>query len=127
MESVGMMDLSFYKGKRFCFKGSWMSVMLTNVGTEVIGYSSCSKTEASLFDLCGVKDQITHIKGDVQELNHLLEVFRTYQPEIVIHMAAQPIVRDSYNDPVGTYSTNFIGTVNICEAVRQAPFVRSFF
>ena len=125
-------DLDFYKGKKVLltghtgFKGSWMSVMLVNAGAEVIGYSSCSKTETRLFDLCGVKDQITHIKGDVRDLDHLLEVFRTYQPEIVIHMAAQPIVRDSYKDPVGTYSTNVMGTVNICEAVRQTSSVRSF-
>lgn len=125
-------DLSFYKGKRVLltghtgFKGSWMSVMLVNAGAEVIGYSSCSKTETRLFDLCGAKDQITHIKGDVRDLEHLLAVFQECQPEIVIHMAAQPIVRDSYKDPVGTYSTNVMGTVNICEAVRQTPSVRSF-
>ena len=125
-------DLSFYKGKRVLltghtgFKGSWMSVMLVNAGAEVIGYSSCSKTETRLFDLCGVKDQITHIKGDVRDLEHLLAVFQECQPEIVIHMAAQPIVRDSYKDPVGTYSTNVMGTVNICEAVRQTHSVRSF-
>ena len=103
-----------------------MSVMLVNAGAEVIGYSSCSKSETRLFDLCGVKDQITHIKGDVRDLDHVLEVFKTYLPEIVIHMAAQPIVRDSYKDPVGTYSTNVMGTVNICEAVRLTPSVKSF-
>ena len=125
-------DLCFYKGKRVLltghtgFKGSWMSVMLVNAGAEVIGYSSCSKTETRLFDLCGVKEQITHIKGDVRDLEHLLNVFEKYQPEIVIHMAAQPIVRDSYQDPVGTYSTNVMGTVNICEAVRKTKSVRSF-
>lgn len=125
-------DLSFYKGKRVLltghtgFKGSWMSVMLVNAGAKVIGYSSCSKTETRLFDLCGVKDQITHSKGDVRDLGHLLEVFRTYQPEIVIHMAAQPIVRDSYKDPVETYSTNVMGTVNVCEAVRKTESVKSF-
>lgn len=126
------MDLDFYKGKRVLltghtgFKGSWMSVMLVNAGAEVIGYSSCSKPEGRLFDLCGIKDQITHIQGDVRDLAHLLSVFKAYQPEIVIHMAAQPIVRDSYKDPVGTYSTNVMGTVNICEAVRQTASVRSF-
>lgn len=126
------LDLSFYKGKKVLltghtgFKGSWMLVMLVNTGAEVIGYSSCSKMETRLFDLCGVKDQITHIKGDVRDLSHLLAVFQEYQPEIVIHMAAQPIVRDSYKDPVGTYRTNVMGTVNICEAVRQTPSVKSF-
>ncbi|WP_286334760.1 CDP-glucose 4,6-dehydratase [Bacteroides caecimuris] len=126
------MILDFYKGKKVLltghtgFKGSWMSVMLVNAGAEVIGYSSCSKTEVRLFNLCGVTDQITHIKGDVMDLNHLLEVFKEYQPEIVIHMAAQPIVRDSYCDPVTTYGTNVMGTVNVCEAVRQTLSVRSF-
>lgn len=125
-------DLSFYKGKKVLltghtgFKGSWMTVMLVNAGAEVVGYSSCTKTETRLFDLCGVKEQITHIQGDVRDLDHLLEVFQTYQPEIVIHMAAQPIVRDSYKDPVGTYSSNVMGTVNICEAVRKTSSVRSF-
>ncbi len=125
-------NLNFYRGKKVLitghtgFKGSWMSVMLVNAGAKVIGYSSCSKTEPRLFDLCGVKDQITHIKGDVRDFERLLEVFTIYQPEIIIHMAAQPIVRDSYRDPIGTYSTNVMGTVNVCEAVRHSPSVRSF-
>ena len=127
-----MFDLSFYRGKKVLltghtgFKGSWMSVMLSNVGCKVIGYSSCSKSETRLFDLCGIKDQITHIKGDVRDLDQLLSVFQEYRPEIVIHMAAQPIVRDSYKDPVGTYITNVMGTVNVCEAVRQTSSARSF-
>ena len=124
-------DLSFYKGKRVLvtghtgFKGSWMCVMLVNAGAEVIGFSSCSKTETRLFDLCGVKEQITHIKGDVRDLGALLEVFGKYKPEIVIHMAAQPIVRDSYSDPVYTYETNVMGTVNLLECVRRTPGVKS--
>ena len=125
-------DLKFYKGKRVLltghtgFKGSWMSVVLVNAGAEIIGYSSCSKDEKRLFDLCGVKDQITHIKGDVRDLDHLKDVFRIYQPEIVLHMAAQPIVRISYEDPVGTYDVNVMGTVNILECVRLNPCVLSF-
>ena len=127
-----MFDLNFYKGKKVLltghtgFKGSWMSVILVNSGANVIGYSSCSKTETRLFDLCGVKNQITHVKGDVRDLDHLKEVFLQYRPEIVIHMAAQPIVRVSYLDPVGTYDTNVMGTVNILECVRQNPCVKSF-
>ncbi len=126
------MDISFYKGKKVLitghtgFKGSWMSVMLANAGAEVIGYSTCSKKGVRLFDLCDVQKQITHIKGDVRDLNHLLEVFKEYKPEIVIHMAAQPIVREGYKDPVGTYSTNVMGTVNICESIRRTDSVRSF-
>lgn len=127
-----MFDLNFYKGKRVFitghtgFKGSWMSVMLANAGAEVIGYSTCSQAEERLFDLCGIREQITHTKGDVRDLDRLLEALKACQPEIVIHMAAQPIVRDSYQDPVGTYSTNVMGTVNVCEAVRQTSSVRSF-
>lgn len=125
-------DIGFYCGKRVLvtghtgFKGAWLCVMLRNAGAEVIGYSSCSKTETRLFDLCCIKEEIAHIKGDVRDLDHLLSVFREVQPEFVIHMAAQPIVRDSYRDPVGTYSTNVMGTVNVCEAVRLTPSVHSF-
>ncbi len=132
MESLGMMELRFYKRKKVLltghtgFKGTWLSVMLANVGAEVIGYSSCSKTDTRLFDLCGIQNQITHIKGDVRDLEHLSAVFHTYQPEIVIHMAAQPIVTNSYKDPVSTYDINVMGTVNVCEAVRQTTSVRSF-
>ena len=124
-------DLNAYQGKTVLvtghtgFKGSWMSAVLVNAGAKVIGYSSCSKTEERLFDLCGVKEQIKHIRGDVRDLAHLTAVFAEYQPEIVIHMAAQPIVRDSYRDPVGTYATNVMGTVNVLEAVRQTPSVQS--
>lgn len=135
MEIVGgldVFDMHFYSGKRVLitghtgFKGSWMSVLLANHDAEVIGYSTCAKKETRLFDLCGIREQIIHVKGDVCDLQHLLEVFRKYQPEIVIHMAAQPIVRDSYQDPVRTYNTNVMGTVNVCEAIRQTASVRSF-
>lgn len=124
--------LSFYKGKKVLltghtgFKGSWLSVVLANFGATVVGYSSCSKEDVRLFDLCGIKNQIIHIKGDVRNLEYLKQVFDTYQPEIVIHMAAQPIVRASYQDPVGTYETNVMGTVNILECVRLHPCVKSF-
>ena len=126
------MNLDFYRGRRVLitghtgFKGSWMSVALLSAGAEVIGYSRCSKTETRLFDLCGVKDQIIHNRGDVRDLDHLMAVFSEYQPEIVIHMAAQPIVRESYLDPVNTYSTNVMGTMNALECVRLNPCVKSF-
>ena len=132
MEGMGIMDLRFYNGKKILltghtgFKGSWMSVVLVNTGAEVIGYSSCSKAETRLFDICGIKDQIVHIKGDIRDLDHLKAVFAEYQPEIVIHMAAQPLVRLSYEEPVDTYSTNVMGTVNILECVRMNPCVKSF-
>ena len=125
-------DLSFYNGKKVLltghtgFKGSWMSVVLVNAGAEVVGYSSCAKKETRLFDICGIKEQITHIKGDVRDLDYLKQVFKEYQPQIVIHMAAQPLVRLSYEEPVETYETNVMGTVNVCEAVRKTPSVQSF-
>lgn len=126
------MDLSFYKGKKVLltghtgFKGTWMSVVLLNAGAEVIGYSTCTPKTESLFDIVDIKDQITHIKGDVRDLAHLKEVFDKYKPEIVIHMAAQPLVRVSYQNPVETYETNVMGTVNILECVRLNPCVKSF-
>ena len=96
-------DPSFYKGKNVLitghtgFKGSWMSALLVNAGADVIGYSV---DESELFNLCGVKEQITDIRGDIRDLNHLKAVFEEYKPEIVIHMAAQPLVRLSYDKPV---------------------------
>lgn len=129
---MSFLNLDFYQNKRVLltghtgFKGSWMSVVLANAGAQLIGYSTCSKEETRLFELCGVKEQITHIKGDVRDLAHLKAVFQEYQPEIVIHMAAQPLVRQSYIDPVETYDTNVMGTVNILECVRLFPCVKSF-
>ena len=124
-------DPAWYRGKKVFitghtgFKGSWMSTVLANAGAEVTGYSTCSKTETRLFDLCGVREQITHIKGDVRDAESLIEAMEQSRPEIVIHMAAQPIVRESYRDPAGTYSTNVMGTVNLLEAVRHTDSVRS--
>lgn len=124
--------MSFYNSKIVLltghtgFKGSWMSTVLVNAGAEVIGYSSCSKTETRLFELCGIENQITHIKGDVRDLTHLKAVFEQYKPEIVIHMAAQPIVRAGYDNPVETYDTNVMGTVNVLECVRLNTCVKSF-
>lgn len=125
-------DPGFYKGKRVLitghtgFKGSWMSVILVNMGADVIGYSTCSKTEPRLFDMCSIRSEITHIKGDVRDLKHLKAVFDEYEPEIVIHMAAQPLVRLSYDEPVLTFDTNVMGTVNVLECVRLNPCVKSF-
>ena len=127
------MDLrEFYKGKRVLltghtgFKGAWLSRILIDAGADVIGYSRGSKKAVSLFELSGEKDEMTHIVGDVRDLEKLMSVFSEYKPELVIHMAAQPIVRDSYLDPVYTYETNVLGTVNILECIRKSGCVRSF-
>ena len=126
------LGLDYYRGKRVLltghtgFKGSWMSTVLIGAGAELAGYSTCSKTETRLFDLCGVREQMTHIRGDVRNLADLQAVFRDFQPEVVIHMAAQPLVRESYANPVLTYETNVMGTVNVLECVRLHPCVKSF-
>lgn len=127
-----MTDLSFYKNKKVLvtghtgFKGSWLCRILINSGANIIGYSLTPPTSPSLFELAGLDKQMTSIIGDIRDYEKLLEVFRQTQPEIVLHLAAQPIVRDSYKDPRYTYETNVMGTVNICEAVRLTPSVKSF-
>ena len=115
------MDLSFYKGKKVLvtghtgFKGSWLCRILVKAGAEVTGYSLEAPTDPNLFSMADVENNINSVIGDIRDLAHLKEVFKEVQPEIVLHLAAQPIVRDSYKDPVYTYETNVMGTVNICE------------
>lgn len=127
-----MVDLSFFKGKRVLltghtgFKGSWMSRILVNAGAELTGYSLEPCGESNLFELSDVKLRMNSVIGDIRDLSKLMDTFQQIQPEIVIHMAAQPIVRDSYKDPVYTYETNVMGTVNILECIRQTASVRSF-
>lgn len=126
------MDLTFYKGKKVLitghtgFKGSWLCQILLKAGAEVTGYSLEPPTEPSLFDEAGIAARINNVIGDIRDREKLMEVFREVQPEIVFHLAAQPLVRESYKDPVLTYETNVMGTVNICEAVRLTPSVKSF-
>lgn len=126
------MNLSFYKNKSVLitghtgFKGSWMCKMLINAGACVTGYALDAPTDPSLFEMCGLAEQMNSIVGDIRDLEHLLQVFEEVKPEIVIHMAAQPIVCDSYKDPVYTYEANVMGTVNILECVRRCESVRSF-
>ena len=127
-----MFDLSFYKGKKVLvtghtgFKGSWMCKVLTNMGAEVAGYSLNPPTNPSLFEIAEIEKDIKSYIGDIRDLKKLKAVFDEFQPEIVLHLAAQPIVRDSYKDPVYTYETNVMGTVNILECVRNSESVKSF-
>jgi CDP-glucose 4,6-dehydratase len=122
----------FYKGKKVFltghtgFKGTWLSRMLVSFGAEVTGYSLDPPTEPSLFELSGMEGHIHSVTGDIRDREHLFRAMQEAQPEIVLHLAAQPIVRDSYKDPVYTYETNVMGTVYILEAVRHLPSVRSF-
>lgn len=126
------MDLSFYKGKKVLvtghtgFKGTWLCRILINAGAQVTGYSLNPPTEPNMFSMADVESRMNSVIGDIRDLDHLKKVFEQTQPEIVLHLAAQPIVRDSYKDPVYTYETNVMGTVNICECVRLNPCVKSF-
>ena len=108
------------------FKGAWLSFILNALGAEVAGYSLPPKTSPNLFDLIGLEKNINSVTGDVRDLENLRRVFDNFKPEIVFHMAAQPIVFEGYKNPVDTYSTNVMGTVNILECLRQSASVRSF-
>ncbi len=131
METCGL-NLEFYKGKKVLltghtgFKGSWMSRVLVNAGAILTGYSLNPPTTPNLFSMADVEHRMTSVIGDIRDLDHLKQVFEQAQPEIVIHMAAQPIVRDSYKNPVYTYETNVMGTVNVLECIRLNDCVKSF-
>lgn len=125
-------DFDFYRGKRVFvtghtgFKGTWLCRILVKAGAEVTGYSLSAPTQPNLFELAGLEGHMTSVIGDIRDRDALHDAFNRAQPEIVLHLAAQPIVRDSYKDPVYTYETNVIGTVNILECVRNSSCVRSF-
>lgn len=127
-----IMNLDFYKGKRVFvtghtgFKGTWLCKILLMAGAEVTGYSLNPPTEPNLFSISGVEKNITSVIGDIRDMASLKAAFDKAQPEIVLHLAAQPIVRDSYKDPAYTYETNVMGTVNILECVRNSDCVKSF-
>lgn len=125
-------DLNFYKGKRVFvtghtgFKGAWLCKMLSNAGAKVTGYSLEPPTSPSLFELADIEKDIHSVTGDVRDYKSLQMAFDLAEPEIVLHLAAQPIVRDSYKNPAYTYETNVMGTVNILECVRVRECVKSF-
>ena len=126
------MDLSFYKGKKVLitghtgFKGSWMCQVLKTLGAKVTGFALQPPTSPSLFEIANVSEGINSVIGDIRDLKCLESALLASKPEIVIHMAAQPLVRESYLDPVYTYETNVMGTVNVCEAIRHCASVKSF-
>lgn len=124
--------LDFYRGKKILvtghtgFKGSWLCKVLLESGADVAGYSLEAPTFPDLYSMCGVEENILSVIGDVKNYDKLFQLLEQFQPEIVFHLAAQPIVRESYKDPRVTYETNIMGTVNICEAVRCCKSVKSF-
>ena len=125
--------LEFYKGKKVFitghtgFKGTWLSFMLAEAGAEVTGYAlEPDEAQRPLWDRSGVASRIKSVTGDIRDFACLKKAFDEADPEIVIHMAAQPLVIKGYQDPAYTYETNVMGTVNILECVRQSGKVRSF-
>lgn len=126
------MDLDFFKGKKVFitghtgFKGTWLCRILLLAGADVTGYALPAPTEPNLFSMAGLEGRIHSEIGDIRDLKHLKRTFEQVQPDIVIHLAAQPLVIEGYRDPVGTYSTNVMGTVHILECVRQSTSVQSF-
>jgi len=125
------MDKHFWKGKKVLvtghtgFKGGWLSLWLSMVGAEVTGFALPPPTEPNIFNVADVKNEITSIEGDIRSFNNLESVISQNRPEIIFHLAAQPIVRESYRDPVTTYQTNIFGTVNLFEAIRCTNSVKA--
>jgi CDP-glucose 4,6-dehydratase len=130
MEGV-VVNPAFWKGRRVFltghtgFKGSWLSLWLQQLGANVTGYSLLPPTSPSLFESANVADGMVSLYGDIRNLDALKEAVQRARPEIVFHMAAQSLVRLSYNQPVETYSTNVMGTVHLLESVRLTPGVCS--
>ncbi len=128
---VNGINADFWRGRKVFltghtgFKGSWLSLWLQNLGAELTGYALKPPTHPSLFEEARLAEGMTSIEGDIRELEFFRESMLAAQPEIVIHMAAQPLVRYSYQNPVETYATNVMGTVHMLEAVRATPSVRA--
>jgi CDP-glucose 4,6-dehydratase len=126
-----MQDLSFYRGKRIFltghtgFKGGWLATWLDQLGAKVHGYSLSPGTDPNLFTSIGLEDRIEHEIGDICDLPRLKRSVQDFNPDMVFHLAAQPLVRLSYQEPVETFRTNVMGTVNILEAVRGCPDVKA--
>ena len=126
-----MIDKKFWQGKKVFitghtgFKGSWLCLWLSLLGAEVTGYALKPPTEPSLFKLCSIHELMTSVIGDVRDGDAVTKAMLKAQPEIVIHMAAQALVRDSYKNPVATYATNVMGTVHVLEAVRVCNSVKA--
>lgn len=123
--------LEFYKNKKVFitghtgFKGSWLSEILIMAGAKVCGFSQLPDTEPALFDILNINNKMISIIGDIRNLNEIQKAIEKFKPDIVFHLAAQPIVRESYKNPVYTFQTNVMGTVNLLEAIRCCESVRS--
>lgn len=133
MENLGIKQVNstfWHKRKVFVtghtgFKGTWLCLWLTELGAEVTGYALVPPTEPALFNLCHMDNLMTSVIGDVRDANAVYLAMTAAQPEIVFHLAAQPLVRQSYVDPIETYATNVMGTVHVLEAVRRCGTVKA--
>ena len=127
-----MIDTKFWKNKKVLitghtgFKGSWMCKVLLELGAEITGYALEPPTSPAVFNLLCLDREIRSVNGDIRDLSRLETLFGEVKPEIVIHMAAQPLVRQSYQNPVYTYEVNAMGTVNVLECTRKTDSVKSF-
>ena len=123
--------MSFWRGKRVLitghtgFKGAWLGLWLTNLGAEVSGFALAPPTTPSLFEKAGVASRLRHVLGDVRDRAALADAMRRSRPEIIFHMAAQSLVRQSYDEPVETYEVNVMGTVNLLEAARHTTGLKA--
>ncbi len=128
-----MNDLKkFYSGKKVLltgytgFKGTWLTMILSMLGAEIYGYALEPESEDSLYSVIKAGEMLQPETGDIRDYEHLKAFFRQVKPEVVFHLAAQPLVRESYRNPRYTYETNVMGTVNVCECIRETDSVRSF-
>lgn len=131
-QMMGMTEaLNIFSGKRVFvtghtgFKGTWLTFLLKEIGAEVMGYALPPQTKPNHFDLLHLREGISHIEGDIRDARALSEAMGTFQPEFVIHLAAQALVKESYENPTETFDVNVMGSVNLLEAVRKTPSVRS--
>ena len=125
------MDKLFWKDKRVLitghtgFKGTWLAMILQYVGAKVIGYALPPPTHPNMFELVNADQEMESVEGDVRDFNHLKTIVEQRKPEIIFHLAAQAIVFRSYRDPIETYSTNIMGTVNVLEAIHQTAHTKA--
>lgn len=127
-----MTDWTFYRGKKILitghtgFKGSWMCRFLLEAGAHITGYALKPPTVPNMYELCGINKEVDSVEGDIRDISRLQQTFDRVKPELAVHMAAQPIVREGYHSPVYTYEVNVMGTVNVLECIRNCESVKSF-
>lgn len=125
------MSYNFWKNKKVFitghtgFKGAWLTATLTEMGADVTGSTLSTPANSSLFEKLGLKEKVTHITSDITDRKNIIKVIKDVNPEIIFHMAAQPLVRYSYKNPLETFDTNVIGTLNVLEAARYCDNLRS--